>query len=63
MMEGKKIFTREDTKVMKGVAILLMLMHHLWSYPDRIAGGSLKYIFTLFGQSSITYVGVVDFLK
>lgn len=57
-MKEKQIFTREDTKVMKGVAILLMLIHHLWAYPDRIAGGSLKYIFTIFGQSSITYVGL-----
>lgn len=30
------MFTREDTKKIKGVAILLMLIHHLWFFPDRL---------------------------
>lgn len=34
-------FTKEDTKVIKGIAIILMLTHHLWGFPDRIAGGEL----------------------
>lgn len=28
-------FTRTDTKVIKGVAVLLMLMHHLFYFPDN----------------------------
>lgn len=52
-----KFLTREDTKVIKAIAIILMLMHHLWAFPDRIAGGSLKYLFHIFGQSSIEYLG------
>lgn len=32
-------FTRADTHAVKGVAILLMLLHHLWSFPDRMPGG------------------------
>lgn len=30
-------FTRNDTKVIKGIAVILMFMHHLWAFPDRIA--------------------------
>lgn len=30
-------FTREDTKVIKGIAIVLMLFHHLFFFPERIA--------------------------
>ena len=29
-------FTREDTRVIKGVAVVLMLIHHLWAFPDRL---------------------------
>ena len=34
-------FTREDTKITKGIAILLMIMHHLWAFPERITGVGL----------------------
>lgn len=30
------MFTRENTKQIKGIAILLMLMHHLYAFTDRI---------------------------
>jgi len=39
----KQIFSREDTKVMKGVAIILMLAHHLWAFPDRYPVGFAFY--------------------
>lgn len=32
---GKMNFTKEDTKVIKGIAIVLM-MYHLFAFPDRI---------------------------
>ncbi|MDE5823294.1 MAG: hypothetical protein K2H91_01205, partial [Lachnospiraceae bacterium] len=41
-MDGKidnicgQTFTREDTKIIKGVAVVLMLLHHLWGFPDRL---------------------------
>lgn len=50
-------FSREDTKAIKGVAVTLMLMHHLWGFPKRILGGELTYFITVFGQSSISYLG------
>ena len=54
---NKKEFSRDDTKIIKGVAVVLMLMHHLWFFPDRIAGGELKHLFTIFGESSLGYFG------
>lgn len=33
-------FTKQDTKIMKGIAILLMLCHHLFAFPDRLNGAS-----------------------
>ena len=29
-------FTRQDTKAIKGIAVLLMLFHHLAGFPDRV---------------------------
>lgn len=53
----KKDFTSEDTKIVKGLAIILMLMHHLWTFSDRIIGDGLKYSINIMGQSSISYLG------
>lgn len=53
----EQTFSREDTKRMKGVAILLMLMHHLWAFPDRIAGGELWHVLNICGESSLAYFG------
>lgn len=50
--------SRDDTKIIKAIAIILMLIHHLWEFPDRIAGGRLKYLISIFGQPSIQYVGM-----
>lgn len=36
MNVNKWQFSRQDTKALKGVAILLMLMHHSMAFPDRI---------------------------
>lgn len=33
-------FSREDTKLVKGFAILLMLYHHLFAFSDRIQDGN-----------------------
>lgn len=35
-------FSKEDTKVVKAVAIILMLMYHLWYFKDRIVGGKKR---------------------
>lgn len=50
-----KFLTRDGTKIMKAIAIILVFMNHLWLFPDRLAGGQLKSLFTIFGMSSIEY--------
>ena len=32
-------FTKRDTKFIKGVAICLMLYHHLFAFPERVTEG------------------------
>ncbi len=33
------MFTREDTKAIKGIAVILMIFHHLACFPERYAQG------------------------
>jgi hypothetical protein len=49
--------TKDDVKLLKGLAIVLMFMLHLWAFPERIVGGELKHLFRIFNQSSIVYLG------
>lgn len=35
-MNDENIFTKEHTEIVKGMAIILMLIHHLFAFPDRI---------------------------
>lgn len=49
--------SKDDTKVMKAIAICCMLAHHLWCFPTRIPGGALTQLFTIFGIPSTTYFG------
>lgn len=53
-----RFLSREDTKVLKGIAVLLMLTHHLWGFPQRIAGGELRGLVTLFDISGPYFVAI-----
>lgn len=37
-------FTKENTLEAKGVAIMLMVMHHLFAYPNRVTSGAYQSI-------------------
>ncbi len=50
-------FTRRDTKIMKGVAILLMICHHTFSFADRLNGVGYVSLFSLFGYPFAAYFG------
>ena len=46
LIRANNSFTRESTKIAKGFAIVLMLCHHLFAFPDRI-GANASYIPTV----------------
>ena len=52
-------FSKEDTKVVKGAAVMLMLYHHLFAWPLRIAE-DISYIscFEIAGNTSAYWVGL-----
>lgn len=52
-MEQSKGFTKENTLVAKGVAIVFMLLHHLFAFPNRIKQGDFF---------SLIHIGNIDLL-
>lgn len=50
-------FTKDDTKLMKGFAILLMLAHHLWGFPDRLVSELPMTSMTARGMEFAGYIG------
>ena len=54
--------TRDDTTVMKCIAICCMLMHHLWCFPSRIAGAPLVNLTTVFNIPSTLYLGMFGYI-
>ena len=50
-------FSRRDTKIMKGIAICLMICHHTFTFADRLHGVSYVSLFSLFGYQFATYFG------
>lgn len=49
--------SKDDTKVLKAIAVLLMLMHHLWYFPERIYGGGLQFRFWIFDEPATVFLG------
>lgn len=50
-------FTRDDTKLIKGIAILLMLAHHLWAFPDRLITALPLTSITPYGTAIAAMIG------
>lgn len=52
------MFTRENTKQIKGIAILLMMVHHLFTFPDKIPYGmSVATSFYISGKELLELIG------
>jgi len=56
MEDRKEILTKDDTRILKGVAIILMFITHLWS-PSRVYGGELKSLITIGYVNPVSYLG------
>lgn len=51
-------FSKRDTKIIKGVAICLMLYHHLFAYPMKVVDGNIFISLYTFGETTLsTYIG------
>lgn len=54
---SNSFLTKDDTKIMKGVAIIMMLAYHLWAFPGRIAGGMLNYCIVVWDKPLVRAIG------
>lgn len=56
---SKLYFTKEHTQIAKGVAILLMIAHHLFAFPERIYinSGYISMV-SLFGYDIEFLIGI-----
>lgn len=52
-----KLLTKNDTRVIKGAAVILMLMHHMWAFQERIADGGLKGLIPLGNTYFFVFLG------
>jgi len=58
--EGKTFFTLADTNALKGLAVILMLYHHLFAFPERLPKGiRFEALFELSGISSAYALAVI----
>ena len=48
------MLTKEDAKKIKGIAIILMLMYHLFYFKDRIYGGG---VISIISNSLVENIG------
>lgn len=50
-------FSKEDTLCVKAAAIILMLFHHLFAFPDKLtAGATLNSLYTLSDGKTLEYI-------
>lgn len=57
------VLTKDCSNMIKGIAVLMMIMHHLWTFPDRIPGLALLNVETQIGSAAKICVSIFMFLS
>lgn len=67
---NKYFLTKDDSKILYGIAILFMIAHHLWGFPDRfdnryisllpIGDVSLEYYIGIFGKICVAIYAFIS---
>lgn len=57
------VLTKDMSSMLKGIAILMMLAHHLWGFPDRMQGNSIPSICVQIGEAFKMCVTIFLFLS
>lgn len=57
------VLTKDYSNMMKGVAVLMMIVHHLWGFPCRIPGLHILHIEEQMGIASKICVSIFMFLS
>lgn len=57
------VLTKDYSNMMKGVAVLLMIIHHLWGFPCRVPGLHILHVEEQIGIASKICVSIFMFLS
>lgn len=57
------LLTKNASNMIKGIAVLMMLAHHLWGFPSRVSDLSLASPFVQIGESFKICVSIFMFLS
>lgn len=55
--------TKDDSNFMKGIAILMMVAHHLWGFPSRFDCSAFPHIYTTIGLACKICVSMFLFIS
>lgn len=63
MMKYETVLTKDYSNMMKGVAVLLMIIHHAWGFPCRIPELHILHVEEQIGIASKICVSIFMFLS
>lgn len=63
MKSGQEMLTKDYSTMIKGIAVLMMIVHHLWGFPSRVPGLHILSIEEQFGIASKICVSIFMFLS
>lgn len=63
MMKCETVLSKDYSNMVKGMAVLMMIMHHIWGFPERIPGLLLSNIEVQIGSAAKICVSIFMFLS
>ena len=60
---SETVLTKDYSNMVKGMAVLMMILHHFWAFPERIPGLALSNIEIQLGSASKICVSIFMFLS
>ena len=63
MMKYKTVLSKDYSNMVKGMAVLMMIMHHIWGFPEKIPGLLLSNIEVQIGSAAKICVSIFMFLS
>lgn len=62
-MKYETVLSKDYSNMVKGMAILMMIMHHIWGFPEKIPGLLLSNIEVQIGSAAKICVSIFMFLS
>lgn len=63
MKKNETVLSKDYSNMVKGIAVLMMIMHHIWGFPEKIPGLLLSNIEVQIGSAAKICVSIFMFLS